>query len=419
MLILCPKRSARVQYIVGQFALRYNRSIFKFTTDVEIFQEYEGLKLVYGSKLEGALCLPLHPQMQATTHEPWTPNAADAEGFRCAPIGKWDYDPFALAFFYLSRYEEYSNFPADAHGRFPATAALGQAIGFSPIVDETFAAIATALKAYFPQWDPPLKQCTFRASFDIDYAFAFRHKGYWRWWGGAARNLLHRDWGRLNAQFATAMGEADPYDYFDTILEQGSAAEQPPLVFWLLADWGPFDKNNKVQAKGFQALIREVAAALPVGLHPSYQAATDTSRLKVEKERLEIILNRPVKHSRQHFLRLRFPDTYRQLLSVGIEADYTMGFAEVLGYRAGTAHPFDWFDVAQNKTKPLRIYPFSFMDVSLQNYLNLSPEEALNQALPYREAKAAAMGVFHNNSFCNRWEWKGWRTTLERLAWGK
>lgn len=419
MLIWSPKGNARVRYIAKVFARRYTKNAFKFTTDAEVFQEYQGLKLAYGINLPNVLCLPQHPRMQEQSYKAWRPKAADATGFACSPVDKWNYDPFALAFFYLSRYEEYADFSADAHGRFPAQMALGAQLNFSPIVDQTFKAIAQSLNQYFPRWRPPVQQRTFQASFDIDYAFAFRYKAYWRWWGAATRSLLHRDWGRLQAQLSTAIGQADPYDYFEQILEKGKRAKNPPRIFWLLADWATFDKNNQVSAKGFQQLIRQVAEVLPVGLHPSYRAATDIERLKLEKQRLESILNRPVRHSRQHFLRLRFPDTYRQLLSVGIEADYSMGFAEVLGYRAGTAHPFDWFDLEKDEATKLRIYPFSFMDVSLQNYLQLSAAEGLNRALPYREAQAAAMGVFHNNSFCNRWEWEGWKPALERLAWGE
>lgn len=417
MLVCCPKKTARACYIIGQFAKRYGLNQLKFTTDTEAFQKFRGLKMAYGSAQTDALCLPQHPQMQREAYANWKPSAPDASGFACRPWGDWHYDPFALAFYYLSRHEEYASFPADAHGRFPAAAALAKPLGFPPIVDEVFAAIARALQAQYPQWEPPVQQRNFQASFDIDYAYAFRHKGFGRYWAGGLRNLLRRDWGRLKAQWASTLGQPDPYDYFDRLLSQGKKQNPAPHIFWLLGDWGAYDKNNRWSNSVFQQQIRALAEVLPFGLHPSYRAATDIQRLKREKERLESIVQQPVQHSRQHFLRLRFPQTYRQLLEVGIRNDYTMGFAEVLGYRAGTAHPFDWFDLEKNESTELRIHPFSFMDVTLQNYLQLSPQAALQKAQPYRAASAAAMGVFHNNSFCDRWEWAGWRSTLEALAW--
>lgn len=75
------------------------------------------------------------------------------------------------------------------------------------------------------------------------------------------------------------------------------------------------------------------------------------------------------------------PETYRLLVHENITNDYTMGFADDAGYRAGTALPFPWFDLILNKKTTLFVHPFVIMDTTLKNYLQLSPEEAIREIM--------------------------------------
>ena len=97
------------------------------------------------------------------------------------------------------------------------------------------------------------------------------------------------------------------------------------------------DKNITYTSKKFQTLVKTMADYVKVGIHPSWASNADTHKLSKEINRLEAIVNREVIRSRQHFLRLDLPTTYRRLIDLGILQDYTMGYASQVGFRAGTS----------------------------------------------------------------------------------
>jgi hypothetical protein len=123
--------------------------------------------------------------------------------------------------------------------------------------------------------------------------------------------------------------------------------------------------------------------------------------------------------SRQHFLKLRFPETYRRLLDVGIREDWSMGYADETGFRASIATPFPWFDLERNEETPLIIHPFQAMDVTLNQYLKLSPEAALERLKSLINRTKSVGGTFttlwHNDNLAEMDNWKGWRMVYENL----
>lgn len=166
-------------------------------------------------------------------------------------------------------------------------------------------------------------------------------------------------------------------------------------------------------------LIRDISARFPVGIHPSYYSNDQPGRLEAEVQWLSGICGRPVTISRQHFLRLRIPDTYRRLLAAGIRADYTLGYADDIGFRAGTARAFPWFDLEREQTTVLELHPFQVMDATLKHYLGLSPAAASDRIAVLIERTRRFGGVFrplwHNSSFAKNHGWNGWTSVYEDM----
>ena len=96
-----------------------------------------------------------------------------------------------------------------------------------------------------------------------------------------------------------------------------------------------------------------------------------------------------------------------------------MGFAEVIGFRAGIARPFPYFNLPLNKEEKFTIVPFMAMDRSLQKYMKQPPEKALELFKELIETTKSVGGRFvslwHNTSLSEKYGWEGWRYVFEEL----
>ena len=135
------------------------------------------------------------------------------------------------------------------------------------------------------------------------------------------------------------------------------------------------------------------------------------------KERLEKITGRTVARSRQHFLKFHLPGTYRNLISAGIKEDYSMGFADVTGFRAGICNPFLFFDLKKNEATSLRIFPLSIMDSTLNTYLKLKPEKAKEKISDLikivKKHNGTFISLWHNETVSETGIWQGWKSVFE------
>ncbi len=141
----------------------------------------------------------------------------------------------------------------------------------------------------------------------------------------------------------------------------------------------------------------------------------------LEKEifRLGVIKKGPVHRSRQHYLMLSFPETYKNLLRAGIREDFSLGYADDIGFRAGFAGDFFWYDLEAETSTTLRIFPFQVMDVTLKNYLQLTASEAIEEINDIVKQVKFYGGTFislwHNSSFAASHGWAEWAMVYEAL----
>jgi hypothetical protein len=156
-----------------------------------------------------------------------------------------------------------------------------------------------------------------------------------------------------------------------------------------------------------------------IGIHPSFASNHQLEKIKIEKERLEKISGKKISYSRQHFLKLTFPHTYRNLLAVGITDDFTMGYADAIGFRAGICTPFRWYDLERETETHLTIHPFAVMDGTLNNYLKLSPTLAIEKTKEIinkvKQVNGKFIFIWHNETLSDWKEWKGWKNVYEEI----
>lgn len=109
--------------------------------------------------------------------------------------------------------------------------------------------------------------------------------------------------------------------------------------------------------------------------------------------------------NRHHFLSCREPEHMISILKAGIDQDYTLGYADVAGFRLGTCHPVRWINPVTRKLTSLMLHPLTIMECSLseEKYMGLSYEDALNYCLGLIDQTAKYNGdltlLWHNTSF--------------------
>lgn len=332
------------------------------------------------------------------------------------------FDIFSASFFLVSRYEEYLPHIRDIHGRFQArtSEAFNQGFLRRPLVNIWALSIRAKLEEKYPGMKFGSRTFRFIPTYDIDAAYSFRHKGFTRGIGGFIKALQQGDFKQLKQRTRVLLNmERDPFDTFALQFEWQKRYDLKPVYFILFADYGLNDKNIPVNNRYFQALIKAIADYAEVGIHPSYGSNSQTAKLGEEIARLSKVLKREIISSRQHFLKLELPATYRNLINLDIAKDYSMGFASEPGFRAGICDPFNFFDLDLDLETNLRIYPFAVMDGTLNDYLKLKPEQAFAHIQPMLDEVKAVGGTFislwHNESLSDAGRWQGWFPVYEEL----
>lgn len=337
-------------------------------------------------------------------------------------------DFLAASFFMLSRYEEYAenaeNF--DNHNRFKAAQSLAfrENMLQKPIVNQWVMQFLEKLKKRFPYLEITPTQYRFLPTFDIDMAFQYRHKGILRNIGGLLRDVKNGDKNAIidRLKILSRLKPDPDFEALKWIISFCESKNLDPIFFWLLGDLGTYDKNIDWQNIDFQNIIKNIAKRFSVGIHPSYKSNEHIKCLEIEKNRLAVITNEPILRGRQHFLKLRFPETYRRYLQVGITEDYTLGYADAIGFRAGIATPFYWYDLENEAITDLKIMPMNIMDVTLKDYLRYSPDEAIAESRKLIAEIQAVGGTFvslwHNSTLTDTGEWQDWKRVFCELSEG-
>jgi hypothetical protein len=333
------------------------------------------------------------------------------------------FDLFSAAFFMASRYEEYLPFEGDMHGRFRAEESFAHQNGFLnlPVIHLWANELKKIIEENFPTFRFPESRYRFIPTLDVDVAMAYRHHGFRRTAGAFFKSFFTADFKTFAERAAVLAGaKSDSFDTYEAFNNLHEKYQLIPACFFAVGDRGPFDKNLPYHNKGFRKLISQLACRNRIGLHPSYDSWKNQKKIETEKTRLELITRRKITASRQHFLKISFPETYNALIDSGINKDFTMGFASLPGFRAGMCFPFHWYDIKAEKETSLEIWPFQVMDGTLNHYMKLRPEEAIQKIKEIIDQVKQVNGIFislwHNHSLSGKKEWADWEKVYEELV---
>lgn len=259
-------------------------------------------------------------------------------------------------FFFTSRAEELVNPKRDEHGRFAARFSLMHSKSRLqiPRLDEY-------ARLVLKQLNLPLPESGFGHIYlthDIDAISQYRSIR------GAIGGLRR---GETKQVFASLRDiHQDPLYTFPWMMEQDKRVRHADVIYFVKRTKGKgFDyPQYRLWGRDFKRLKHMLRHNnVYLGVHGSYYGEIP-----------------PVQYSkmfRTHFLRSTI-ENMQQLADAGYTDDFTMGFADEVGFRLQTSRAVRWINPKTMQLTSLTLHPLTIMDCTLSNanYMSLTEDEA-------------------------------------------
>ncbi|MDL2290120.1 polysaccharide deacetylase family protein [Paludibacteraceae bacterium OttesenSCG-928-F17] len=379
-----------IRFLVGEKIDSETLSLIGYTDNPEEFTNYK--LVIYPS---GFFNNNIYGSEQSLPRMPFS-NIENVPILYGRPLIERDKDTYILhadivasTYFLITRYEEMVRRNVrDIHGRFPGRESLpyrASCINY-PIVDKYGSLLRKLLRECgldIPE--PEEKINKIYLTHDVDSLTHYRHL---RGFLGSFRNIQ-----KIKASFKSRFGSLanDSYYTFPYLYELNQALcrerSNVETIAFIKAG-GKYYKEDKpyqnIQNKDFQEFFKlSEENNVTLGLHASYEAGINPALIQGEKERLEQTVGRTITNNRHHFLDSREPEDMQTLINTGITHDFTMGYADIAGFRLGTSRAVRWINPQTRELTDLTLHPLTAMDATLSNerYMNLSEEEAYTHSV--------------------------------------
>ena len=314
-------------------------------------------------------------------------------------------DIIASTYFLISRYEEYinPNSNRDPHGRYIGKQSVPAQARFihRPIVEEYGKLLRNLLQqAGVPLLPIPQQINHIYLTHDIDSITNYRRIR------GLIGGILRRE--NITTILKSLINiNNDPAYTFPWILNQDNQLPQATQIYFVKAarQASGLDRPAyNLVGKNFTHLKKEILTSSPkaiFGLHASYKSGNIPDIISDERKLLQYAIeSQQITTSRHHYLRSLQPNDMEALIDARIIDDYTMGYADIAGFRLGTCHAVRFINPATRKLTSLTLHPLTIMDCTLSepHYMNLTYKEALSYSQTLiNETKQ------HNGDLCLLW----------------
>jgi len=299
-------------------------------------------------------------------------------------------DLIAGTYFLISRYEEIVQRDSrDFHARFPGKKSLPYRAGFidSPLVEEYGKILRQQLREIgIDVPEPPTQIRKIFLTHDIDQLSHYRNfRGFM---GGLLRGISRPKEGNQAIKSYFGGLKNDPWYTLPWLFKLDNAVRNvlgdvrcEAIAFIKVG--GGLRKEDKPfithHIQDFQSLITLCRQKkITFGLHSSYEAGINPLRIADEKKHLERVSKRKINYNRHHFLDSREPEDMQAMIDAGITDDFTMGYADVAGFRLGTCRAVRWINPVTKQLTSLTLHPLTIMDGSLsdERYMFMNAHDA-------------------------------------------
>ena len=96
-----------------------------------------------------------------------------------------------------------------------------------------------------------------------------------------------------------------------------------------------------------------------------------------------------------------------------------MGYASHLGFRAGIATPYTFYNLDTEEILAIKVYPFAIVDDTLRYNMKLDASEVLDNIKDIiqsvKDVNGTLITIWHNDTFSEKGVWKGWKNVYEDM----
>ncbi len=329
-------------------------------------------------------------------------------------------DLIASSYFLLSRYEECIRRDVrDQHGRLMGKESLPYRADFfmRPIVDEYGVLLRSVLRdAGVAVSEPKPDFAHIWLTHDIDHI--------WTWdrlfqavktTGGNFLKHRAEKLSPLSEYFFYA--KKDPIYTFPYIVKKDNAVRAvygskcTPLYFAMgCTQKTAYDNGYLKKRRKTKRLLHYLQKErCEIGCHISYAASLNPLETGEEIQRISKITQSNVTKSRNHYLASREPEQFLDLIRSGITDDFTMGYADVVGFRIGTCRAVRWIDPMNCILTELILHPMTVMECTLDgsDYMNIKDEDTAFARIEKMVGQVHQHGgeivfLWHNTSFSRK-----------------
>lgn len=297
-------------------------------------------------------------------------------------------DIIASTFFLISRYEECVNRTnRDRYGRMIGTKSLPYRAGFlmRPVVDEYGKLLRKWLRETgIHVEEPSAGYKHIYLTHDVDQIWQVRSL-YCAFKTFAKRFVLCKKDMFESLKLWFAYEKYDEIYTFPWLAEVDERTidylgkEQCTIIYFMKGGGkSEFDTPYFKYIFRLKKLMRFLlASGATIGLHASFSAGKVPEKIIREKKNLEKISGEKIVWNRNHYLFSKNPEDMNFLISAGITDDFTMGYADTVGFRLGTCKTVKWINPFSKEVTSLTLHPLTIMEHTFsEEYMDLNEDTA-------------------------------------------
>ncbi len=419
-------------YILEEFS-RLNRAEFLIQVTSQHMKVADSHIISYTTAPVDGICIPNRSQIQPSCKTLWFSEKLFVLDGTTSDDTRYalKYDLLWNAFVFLSRLEEYQS---EIQGKKIQSYAFNhpredKSTFDIPVVNHLFNELEHLIRGKFPDLTFKAQQSpVIEYSHDVDYiqkTLQLRLKQTAFNGFNTLKNILHPSACLRQTKKTITFLFSNPaywcFEYWEELEKQYqvrsifyvyASLRRKGLKSWILDPSYDISTHRQLQEM-LQHLLKE---DFEVGLHGSFDSATNETLLSGEKAILEEIVNTEVVKVRQHWLRYEeriTPYLHNRLF----QYDSTVGWNDRLGFRSGCASRYRPYDHENQQAFQYMVTPQMIMDSNIFDYgaknIRALQKQALQLWGELRQFKSACVAISWHQRVCS--SDYNWQTLYEEI----